>query len=70
MTMSWIRFCCPACRARIRAPLQLGGRRRPCPRCLEIVSVPLAPVEPARPVLVMLEGEERFALRVQQRRPA
>jgi hypothetical protein len=70
MTTSSIRFRCPACRARIRAPLELGGRRRPCPRCREIMCVPLNHAEPARPILVMLEGEERFALRVRQRRPA
>lgn len=34
---------CPACAARIRAPRQLLGARRPCPRCQHrlVVHVPL-----------------------------
>ncbi|HKB34912.1 MAG TPA: response regulator transcription factor [Gemmataceae bacterium] len=30
---SSIRLCCPGCGARIKAPLQLLGKKRSCPRC-------------------------------------
>ena len=49
---SKISFTCPSCRARIKAPAQLAGRRRDCPGCgFPLVVRPHAP-EGGAPVAV------------------
>jgi uncharacterized paraquat-inducible protein A len=42
---SQIRFRCPGCAARIRAPYQLLGRQRSCPRCGHRLTVRVKPPE-------------------------
>ena len=69
MNTDCIRFQSAKCRARMKAPLQLGGRNRNCPGCDQVLTVPRLMPQDAGPVLVLLEGEERFALGV-RRRPA
>lgn len=65
-----IRFRCPKCHARIKAPSQLIGQNRDCPACRHPFVVPRMTPEDAGPVLVMLEGEERFSLGVSYRASA
>ncbi len=43
---------CPACRARIKAPSQLIGQTRPCPRCKRSLEVRMSPPEDLGPVLI------------------
>jgi uncharacterized paraquat-inducible protein A len=43
---------CPACRARIKAPSQLIGQTRDCPRCRQSLVVQMSPPEDVGPVLV------------------
>jgi uncharacterized paraquat-inducible protein A len=43
---------CPACRARIKAPAQLIGQTRPCPRCKQSLEVRMSPPEDRGPVLI------------------
>ena len=64
-----IRFRCPRCRAWIKSPLQLAGQSRVCPGCRHTFTVPRAPAD-AGPVLVLLEGEDRYTLGVAYRRGA
>ena len=46
-----IRVRCPGCEARIKAPVQLLGQRRSCPRCqYRLVIQPKAP-DDAQPLL-------------------
>jgi hypothetical protein len=40
MSTTCIRFHCPSCRARIKAPLLLAGRNRSCPGCERILTIP------------------------------
>jgi hypothetical protein len=47
-----IRFPCPHCGARIKAPFQLVGKVRDCPRCKHRLIVQLKPPEDAGPVLL------------------
>ena len=56
-----LRFRCPHCGARIRAPLQLSGRARPCPGCRANFVVPS--MEDAGPRLVLLEGRDAYRIR-------
>jgi len=60
-----LRFRCPRCSARIRAPFQLSGRSRPCPGCRTSFVVPPLPMEDAGPRLVLLEGRDGY--RIQSR---
>jgi hypothetical protein len=69
MTPHSIRFRCPCCRARIKSPVQLAGQTRPCPGCRQSFTVPRIP-EDALPVLVLMEGAERYSLGVGYRRGA
>jgi CheY-like chemotaxis protein len=46
-----IRFHCPNCNARIKAPFQLLGRTRPCPSCGQPLTVQVQPPEDSGPVL-------------------
>jgi uncharacterized paraquat-inducible protein A len=48
-----ITFACPACQARIKAPLQLVGHSRSCPRCGQTLSVPVQVPSEEPPVLVL-----------------
>jgi uncharacterized paraquat-inducible protein A len=49
---SSFRFRCPACRARIKAPLQLIGQTRDCPRCGRRLVVKMSPPQDAGPVIL------------------
>src|SRR5262249_35084344 len=64
MTPAAVHFHCPGCRARIKAPAQLRGQSRNCPRCRVPLTVPFVAPEDAGPVLVMLEEPDRFVLGV------
>ncbi len=48
-----VSFSCPTCRARIKAPKELLGKRRKCPGCGHalIVFDPAAEIEQAGPIL-------------------
>jgi uncharacterized paraquat-inducible protein A len=70
MITTFIHFHCPTCKARMKAPIQLGGHRRACPRCSRSFVVPRAFDNDAAPALVLLEGQDRFALRAVLRQPA
>jgi hypothetical protein len=62
-----IRFRCPGCRARIKSPVRLAGRSRACPGCGQSFTVPRIPAD-ALPILVLMEGEERYSLGLGYRR--
>jgi DNA-directed RNA polymerase subunit RPC12/RpoP len=47
---SSFRFRCPACHARIKAPLELIGQTRDCPRCGGRLVVKLGPPGGADPL--------------------
>jgi hypothetical protein len=66
MTATSIRFHCPGCQARIKAPLQLVGQERNCPGCGDPVRVPSVTPEDSGPVLVLLEAGDRLTLGVRQ----
>jgi len=55
-----IRFFCPHCTARIKAPVQLAGRNRCCPGCSHAFTVPRLAPDDSGPVLVPLEANNRF----------
>jgi hypothetical protein len=67
MTTATFRFQCPACHVRIKAPVQLSGRRRNCPGCSHTFIVPSNIPEDAGPILVPVETEDRFVLAVHYR---
>ena len=48
-----IRITCPGCGARIKAPLQMTGLRRPCPRCRMSLILKREPPQDEGPRLVM-----------------
>jgi DNA-directed RNA polymerase subunit RPC12/RpoP len=50
---SSFRFRCPACAARIKAPLQLIGQTRDCPRCGGRLVVKLSPPQDAGPAFLV-----------------
>lgn len=62
MASNVIRFHCPHCWARIKAPLQLSGRSRTCPGCEQTFTVPRFIPDDAGPMLVVVERADRFAL--------
>jgi len=64
MTTACIRFQCPSCRARIKAPLLLAGRARHCPGCSHALRVPVNVPEDSGPVLVAVEGLDHYKLGV------
>ncbi|HKI38419.1 MAG TPA: hypothetical protein VKA46_41605 [Gemmataceae bacterium] len=70
MNPSSIRFRCPKCAARIKAPRQLIGESRDCPGCGRAFVVPRPIPEDLGPVLVLVEGAERCTLGVAYRRSA
>jgi hypothetical protein len=49
---SAIRFRCPYCQARMRAPWELRGQMRDCPRCQRPLIVKMEPPEDAEPILL------------------
>jgi hypothetical protein len=51
-----IRFRCPGCRARLKAPVRLLGRPCSCPGCYRDLSVRPEPPEDAGPRLVIDSG--------------
>jgi DNA-binding response OmpR family regulator len=51
-----IRCRCPACGARLKAPVRLFGQKRPCPGCKHSVVIALPPPEDEDSLLVMDEG--------------
>lgn len=69
MNASPIRFCCPTCQARIKAPAQLRGQGRNCPGCGNRFTVPRSACEDVGPILVSLESEE-YSWRMAYRRGA
>jgi hypothetical protein len=70
MNPSSIRFRCPRCAARIKAPRELIGESRPCPCCRRPFIVPRPVPQDLGPVLVLIEGEEHCSLGVAYRRSA
>jgi len=70
MTSSTIRFRCPWCSARIKAPVQLVGRSRTCPACRHRFTVPRFAADDADPLFVLVEGIERCSLGVSSRQNA
>ena len=48
---STIRAVCPGCNARIKAPPQLLGRTRPCPRCKRRLVIRTKAPKDAEPML-------------------
>jgi hypothetical protein len=63
MTAATLRFHCPQCHARIKAPVQLNGRARNCPGCGHQLIVPAVVLgDDADAVLVPLEEQDRFVL--------
>jgi hypothetical protein len=62
MNTTCIRFQCPSCRARIKAPLLLAGRNRSCPGCEQVLTVPRSMPEDAGPMLVAMEGMDYYKL--------
>jgi uncharacterized protein YlaI len=45
-------FPCPACKSRLKAPVQLIGRWRTCPRCGHRLVVPAKPRQDSGPRLI------------------
>jgi hypothetical protein len=66
MNDSTVRFQCPGCRVRIKAPAQLRGQQKTCPGCKRPLLVPRALPEDVGPILVLLEGENQFSLGVRR----
>ncbi len=64
MSHNTIRFSCPACHARIKAPRQLAGERRACPGCGMVFTVPGAFPQDCEPILMLVEDEDRCTLQV------
>jgi CheY-like chemotaxis protein len=56
-----IRFRCPVCRARIRAPFQLLGQTRSCPQCGQTLTVRVQPPEDSGPLLLSEDLPESSA---------
>jgi DNA-binding response OmpR family regulator len=50
-----IRVCCPGCGARIKAPVQMLGLRRPCPRCNQMLTIKRDPPQDEGPRLLLDE---------------
>ena len=65
-----IRFACPHCRARIKAPAPLAGHSRDCPACAQPFRVPRPVREDSGPILVLVEGQEGCTQRAAYRRSA
>jgi uncharacterized paraquat-inducible protein A len=70
MNTQSIRFLCPTCSARIKAPVQLSGRSRVCPGCKHTFTVPHFVPTDAAPLFVLIEGDERCTLGIAYRRSA
>jgi hypothetical protein len=70
MTTISFRFCCPHCRARIKAPVQMVGQGRDCPGCGHGFVIPPPSREDSGPVLVPVETETGCTLSVVYRRSA
>jgi hypothetical protein len=60
-----LHFRCPGCGARIKAPVQLIGRKKHCPGCNHSLLVPRAIPEDAAPLLVVMETKDHLTLAVQ-----
>jgi hypothetical protein len=70
MTPAAIRFCCPHCRARIKAAAPLAGHGRDCPACGRALRVPRPVREDSGPILVLWEGPQEGSWRAAYRRSA
>ena len=66
--MTSIRFPCPGCGAKIKAPLGLIGRERNCPGCAHVFVVPAPVLEDCGPILVPIEEDPYYRLAVSFRR--
>ena len=62
MKTAVLRFHCVKCHARIKAPVQLSGQRRHCPRCQRAFTVPRLVAQAGGPVMVLVEEKDRFVL--------
>src|SRR5712691_6991638 len=49
---STIKFRCPSCKVRIKAPVQLHGQIRPCPGCGNVFTVKPSTPEDSGPLLL------------------
>ncbi len=56
--MKKITIRCHACKARIKAPAELLGKRRHCPRCKQVILVRLTPPTDASILLVRDQQDE------------
>jgi hypothetical protein len=70
MNPTSIRFCCPHCHARIKAPVQMIGLGRDCPGCGGGFTVPRPTRDDSNPILIPVETESGCTLRVAYRRSA
>jgi hypothetical protein len=50
-----IRFRCPTCKVRIKAPLQLYGQVRPCPGCGNHFTIKAPAPEDSGPLLLLAD---------------
>ncbi len=62
MDARFIRFQCPNCQARIKAPIAMAGQSRQCPGCTQAFVVPRNTPEDCGPILVPVERENHFSL--------
>jgi len=57
-----IRFRCPTCKARIKAPVQLQGQIRPCPGCGNYFTVRPATPKDSGPLVLLDDKPKRKLL--------
>ena len=70
MNSSPVRFVCPACGTRLKAPGQLMGQGRDCPRCGCQLTVPRHVREDIGPILVLSEAPPGYRAGAAYRRGA
>jgi hypothetical protein len=58
--VSTIRFRCPSCKARIKAPAQLRGQTRPCPGCGNHFTIRTPAPEDSGPMLLLEDKPQRL----------
>ncbi len=58
---NFLRLQCPGCNARIKAPIQLVGQARPCPKCGQEIYVQRQAPEDSDAILIGLDGRDVMA---------
>jgi uncharacterized paraquat-inducible protein A len=61
---SAIVFCCPTCKARIKAPIQIIGQTRACPGCKHFFVVPTQTPGDSGPALLLDAANDADARRL------